>query len=131
MSYRVGLIRANGTPEAQNFPTKEKAEGLLSSSTTEGGVVTDAFLKSDYMIGSEYMRPFIEQCFLLGRGDKKIINSLGKYYVVKVIERSAQLAGYEEESIKIRSQLLREKRENRIQDWLKQEREKADIRISI
>jgi len=29
MSYRVGLIRANGTPEAQNFPTKEKAEGYL------------------------------------------------------------------------------------------------------
>jgi len=122
---------ASAILEKGDEAAKEKAEGLLSSSTTEGGVVTDAFLKSDYMIGSEYMRPFIEQCFLLGRGDKKIINSLGKYYVVKVIERSAQLAGYEEESIKIRSQLLREKRENRIQDWLKQEREKADIRISI
>jgi hypothetical protein len=27
--FRVGLIRANGIPQAQNFPTREEAEEFL------------------------------------------------------------------------------------------------------
>ncbi len=111
----------------------EKARELLGSGaiTVEAARETAPFSRNDYVIESEYMRPFIEQCFMLDAGQTGIIKSMGKYYVVQVIERGIQLPGYTDESPVIRTQVLKEKRSEYADDWLKKEREKAQIQVNL
>jgi peptidyl-prolyl cis-trans isomerase D len=111
----------------------EKAQELLKSGaiTNETAVETAPFSRNDYVIESEYMRPFIEQCFMLETGQTSIIKSLGKYYVVQVVERGTQLPGYTDESPVIVTQVLKEKRAEYADDWLKKERAKAQIQVNI
>ena len=111
---------------------QEKADALLSSgAVTREGVDTGAFSRSDYLIGSEYMKPFIDQCFLLRPGQAGIIKSLGKYYVVKVLDVGVALPGYKDDNTVIKSQVLKEKRIEYVNDWLRKQREKAEIKINI
>jgi len=110
-----------------------KTQEMVSSGsvTMEEAEETPPFSRYDYVIGKEYMKPFIEQCFFLREGKSGIIRSLNKYYVVQVLERGTKLSGYEDESVKIKTAVLREKRENYVRDWLKKERERAEIQINI
>jgi parvulin-like peptidyl-prolyl isomerase len=112
---------------------KEKAEKLLTSGaiTKDPSVSTAPFSRNDYVVDRAYMRPFVEQSFLLNAGQSGIVKSLGKYYVVQVIERGMDIPGYKDENAMIESQVLKEKRAEYLDDWLKKEREKAQIQINI
>jgi peptidyl-prolyl cis-trans isomerase D len=111
----------------------KKAEELLLSGaiTKEAALETGPFSMDDYVIDGEYQRPFIEQCFMFKAGQAGIIKSLGKYYVVQVLERGIQLSGYNDESAAIRSQVLKEKRAEYVNDWLEKEKEKARIQVDL
>jgi len=111
----------------------EEAEKLLTSRaiTKDPSVSTAPFSRNDYIVGREYMRPFVEQCFLLNADQSGIVKSMGKYYVVQVIERGTDIPGYKDESAVIRSQVLKEKKAEYLDDWLKKEREKARVQINI
>jgi hypothetical protein len=111
----------------------EKADQILKSGavTKDPSVSTAPFSRNDYIVDREYMRPFIEQCFLLNAGQTGIVKSLGKYYIVQVIERGMDIPGYKDESAVIKSQVLKEKRAEYADDWLKKEREKAQVQINI
>jgi len=111
----------------------EKAEKLLTSGalTKDMSVTTSPFSRNDYIVDKEYMRPFVEQCFLLNAGQSGIVKNLGKYYIVQVIERGMDIPGYKEENDMIESQVLKEKRAEYLDNWLKKEREKAQIQINI
>ena len=112
---------------------REKAEKLLSSDalTKDTPVSTAPFSRNDYVVDREYMRPFVEQCFLLNEGQSGIVKSLGKYYVVQVMERGMEIPGYKDESAVIKSQVLKEKRAEYADDWLKKQREKAQVQVNI
>jgi len=99
--------------------------------TSEQTAQTGAFSINDYVLERENMRPFIEQCFMLKAGQTGIAKNFGKYYVVQVIERGVKLAGYEDESAVIRSQVLKEKKSEYVDNWLKKERDKAHIQIKL
>lgn len=116
--------------KADDFALK-KANDIILSGSMEAAVISPPFQRGDYLIGREYMRPFIEQSFSLPTGKIELVKSLGKYYVVKVLERGLQLSGYEDESSKIKSEVLREKRDKHVKNWLKQERDKAEIQVNI
>jgi parvulin-like peptidyl-prolyl isomerase len=118
--------------KADNIARKKAEELLAEGATTKEGVsITPPFARSDYVIDGEYMRPFIEECFLIKPEEAKIVKSLGKYYVVEVLERGVQLSGYEDASPMIKSQVLKEKRTKYFNDWLQKEREKAQIQVNI
>ncbi|MFH1710660.1 MAG: peptidylprolyl isomerase, partial [bacterium] len=112
---------------------REQAEELLRSGAVTGemAVKTPPFSRNDYVIEREYMKPFIEQCFSLNAGQAGIVKSLGKYYVVQVGERGIQISGYKDESAVIRSQVLKKKRDEYADDWLKKEREKAQVQMNL
>lgn len=111
----------------------EKAYQLIKTGaiTKEGAYETAVFSLNDYLVGQEYMRPFIEQCFALKDGQASIVTSQGKYYVAQVIERGIQLPGYRDDSAVVKSQVLKEKRAEYADDWLKKERAKAQIQINL
>jgi peptidyl-prolyl cis-trans isomerase D len=111
----------------------EKAYQILKTGaiTKEGAFETAVFSMNDYMIGQEYMRPFIEQCHVLKDGQASIVKSQGKYYVAQVVERGIQLPGYKDDSAVVKSQVLKEKRAEYADKWLKKERAKAQIRINL
>ena len=111
----------------------EKARELLATGeiTKETAVETAPFSRNDYVIGKQYMRPLIEKSFELDAGQTGIVKSLGKYYVVQVVERGTQLPGYTDESPEILTQVLKEKRIEHANDWLKKEREKAQIQVNL
>jgi hypothetical protein len=111
----------------------EEAEKLLTSGALmkDTSVTTSPFSRNDYIVDKEYMRPFVEQCFLLNAGQSGIVKNLGKYYVVQVIERGMDIPGYKDENAMIESQVLKEKRAEYLDDWLKKERQKAQIQINL
>jgi len=112
---------------------KEKAEKLLTSGavTKDPSVSTAPFSSNDYVVDRAYMRPFVEQSFLLNAGQSGIVKSMGKYYVVQVIERGMDIPGYKDENAVIESQVLKEKRAEYLDNWLKKEKEKAQVQINI
>ena len=112
---------------------EKQAKQLLSSGAINKDtvVMTSLFSRNDYIVDREYMRPFVEQCFSLNAGQSGIVKSLGKYYVVQVIECGMDIPGYKDESAVIKSQVLKEKRAEYADDWLKKEKGKARVRINI
>ena len=68
---------------------------------------------------------------MLKDGQAGIVKSQGKYYVAQVVERGIQLPGYKDDSAVIKSQVLKEKRAEYADKWLKKERAKAQIRINL
>jgi hypothetical protein len=56
---------------------------------------------------------------------------MGKYYVVQVMERGMEIPGYKDESAVIKSQVLKEKKAEYADDWLKKQREKAQVQVNI
>jgi hypothetical protein len=111
----------------------EEAEKLLTSRaiTKDPSIFTAPFSRNDYIVDREYMRPFVEQCFLLNADQSGIVKSMGKYYVVQVIERGMDIPGYKDENALIGSQVLKEKKAEYADDWLKKEKEKARVQINI
>lgn len=138
-SYIPDFIRISDEVAAATAFTKadmmaeKKANWLLKSGaiTGEAAVETSPFSGSDYVIDGEYMRPFIEQCFTMDTGRTDILKSLGKYYIAQVIERDVQLAGSKDDSAVIRSQVLKEKKAEYSDNWLKKEREKAQVKVNL
>lgn len=126
-------VSASAAMDKADIIAKANAENILQSGAITGEAATETapFARADYVIGTEYMKPFIEQCFQLRAGATAIVKSLGKYYVVQVLEKNIKLSGFEEESQKLRSQVLMEKRSSYVKDWLKKERERAEIQINI
>jgi peptidyl-prolyl cis-trans isomerase D len=110
---------------------KEKGKQLILSEALEKGSfeVTPYFSRDDYLINNEYMRPLIEQSFALGQGEAELIKNLNKYYVVSMLDRKTDGSGTENSAMML--QILREERDKYQKDWLKKEREKAEIHINI
>jgi len=104
---------------------------LSGALTMEGVKYTGSFARSDYMIGTEYMKPFIEQCFNMRVGETGVVKSFGKYYLVRVLNRGIDTSGRESENAAIMSNVLREKREKHLQEWLSGEKERAEVVVNL
>lgn len=110
---------------------KKIAELLASGIVTTEAAAEATFSRGDYVINKEYVRPLIEQCSDMAEGQTGIIKSLGKYYIVNVLQRAMQIPGYKDDSAVIKSEVLKEKRAEYAKDWLTKEREKAQVQINI
>ncbi len=111
----------------------KRARELTASvwQTMEGVAESGPFSRDLYTIGGRYMRPFIEGCFKLKTGETRLIKSMGKYYIVRSLGASIEIAGREQENYMLKSQVLREKRSEHLKEWLKKERDRAVVEIKI
>jgi hypothetical protein len=111
---------------------RDKAKAaFFSGAVTLEGTETPLFSRSDYLIGGEYMRQFIEQSFQLKTGQTGILKNSGKYYVTLPLDRGVGLSGDTSDNSILRSQVLREKRIEYANEWLKDQRRKAVIKVNI
>lgn len=99
--------------------------------TLEGVTESAPFTADDYFVDGKYMKPFIEQCADMKTGETRLISSLGKYYVVKMLGRSIDTTGREDEDTAIRNEVLKEKQDEHLKDWLETAGKKAVIETKI
>lgn len=117
--------------KADKIAEAKAAQILASGEVTGEAAIEAVFSKGDYVLNKEYVRPLIEQCSGMQEGQTGIIKSSGKYYVVQVLQQAMEIPGYKDDSAVIKSEVLKEKRAEYVQEWLKKEREKAQVQINI
>lgn len=123
----IEVINSAALKKADTIASRRAEELMMSDSVTgESAIESPFFMRTDYLIGGDYMKPFIDKCFTMDVGQKALVKSLNKYYVVWVLQKDRNI-----NDPLIRSQVLREKRDKYVKDWFKKEREMAAIKANI
>jgi peptidyl-prolyl cis-trans isomerase D len=116
-----------------NMMAKDLAGKLMAGdwTTLEGVVDPQPFSREDYLIGGIYMKPFIEDAFSMKTGETRLINAMKRYYIVRDQGRSITISGNEGNDAMVKKEVLSEYREKYLNDWLKEQKDKAQIEIKI
>ncbi len=99
--------------KAQNLPAK----------------LTPLFGLEDSIPGIGNNQEIKEQAFKLKKGETAGVSSRNKFYLIKVADRQTAGEPNEEQSKRVQARLKKEKGDVFFQEWLKNLREKADIKI--